>query len=172
MAGTVNLTQSTDFKIKNISIVTKFGTVDIRNIFDELNIYDSILQPCMSGNLLLVDSIGLSNQLNFDGSEYLNVEISKDEDYLTLKKSFHIYKQSNRTLVNMTSEAYLIHFVSDEFTFSEQQTVSQYYGDTYSNVVRKLLNTTLKIPASKQKGVISNSYGTRKNSIFIPTQFS
>ena len=162
MAGTVNLNQSTDFKITTISITTKFGTVDIRNIFDELNIYDSLLQPCMSGNILVTDSIGLAGQLNFDGSEYLNIEISKAEDYLTLKKRFHIYKLSNRTLVSMSNEAYLIHFVSDEFTYSEQQTVSQYYGDTYSNVVRKLLNSSLKIPANKQKGVVSDSYGTRK----------
>ena len=56
----VELLQSTDFKVKTISITTKVGTVDIRNIFDELNLYDSVMQPCMSGNILIVDSIGLS----------------------------------------------------------------------------------------------------------------
>jgi hypothetical protein len=116
----------------------------------------------MSGNILIVDSIGLSSRLNFDGSEYLNVEISKSEDFLTIKKSFHIYKQSDRTIVNMTNEAYLLHFVSDEFTYSEQQAVSQYYGNTYSNVVKNLLNNHLKVPSSKMKGVVAESQGTRK----------
>lgn len=161
MASAIQLLQSTDFSIKNISISTNYGTVDVRNIFDELNLYDSIFQPCMSGNILIVDSIGLSNQLNFDGSEFLNIEMSKADDFLAIKKKFHIYKQSDRKIMNMTNESYLLHFISDEFTYSEQQAVSQYFGDTYTNIVTTLLTDTLKIPSSKMEGLISESQGLR-----------
>ena len=90
--------KSTQFKINELIIVTKSGSIDITPIFIELSIYDSILMPVMSGSILVTDAIGLSSILSFDGSEALLIDISKDEnsDVGKFKKAFRIYKQSNR----------------------------------------------------------------------------
>ena len=63
----LSLSQTTQFQINELAIVTKGGKLDIQNLFDELNIFDSILQPCMSGNVLITDAIGLSSKLLLDG---------------------------------------------------------------------------------------------------------
>jgi hypothetical protein len=145
-------------------LVTKSGYIDIRDKFEELNIFDSMLNQTMSGNILIRDAIGLSEQLVFDGSEVLMVKIGKDEDELMMKKSFRIYKQSNRVPVNQSSEVYVLHFVSDEYIFSLQQKVQHYYNLTYSETAVKIMNDYLGI---KKIGTYSSSFGVRN--ILVPS---
>ena len=96
----IEISQSTQFKIRQLEIVSKVGTIDVSGIFDELNIYDSIMMPCMSGNIVIRDALGLSSQLYFDGSEYININIGKEdeEDVTSFKKTFRIYRQSDRRI--------------------------------------------------------------------------
>ena len=68
--------QTTQFTINELKLITKFGVFDISAVFDELNVYDSLLMPCMTGNIVIKDSVGLSKRLSFDGSEYIKVNIS------------------------------------------------------------------------------------------------
>ena len=63
--------QTTQFTINELKLITKFGVFDISAVFDELNVYDSLLMPCMTGNIVIKDSVGLSKRLSFDGSEYV-----------------------------------------------------------------------------------------------------
>lgn len=158
--------QSTQFQINEMVVVTKAGKIDVRSIFEELNIFDSIMQPCMSGNIVIKDAIGLSNKLLLDGSEFLLVDISKDKDNLAIKQSFHIYKLTNRKQNNQTSETYILHFVSDEYVYSEQQKINQVYDDTYSNAAYGILTDYLQTPYSKLNAYFDNSYGIRN--IVIP----
>ena len=95
----IEITQTAQFKIKELSISSKFGKIDVGGIFDELNIFDTMLMPCMSGNIVIRDAIGLSQKLYFDGSELINIDISKSDESLAvtnMKKTFRIYKQSDR----------------------------------------------------------------------------
>lgn len=157
---TVNLSQSTDFKINEITIKSKYGTIDVRTMMKEINIFDSVLQPSMSGNIFLEDAVGLSSKLVFDGSQTITIDISKDDNFLNFKKTFQIYKQSDRKINTLTSETYILHFTSEEFLYSEQQTSLTNYTDTYANIVKKTLKDALKIPTSKV-GVIEDSQGLR-----------
>ena len=99
----LNIQETTQYTITEMVLVTKSGYIDIKDKFEELNIFDSLFNQTMSGNILIRDAIGLSEQLVFDGSEVLMVKIGKDEDELVIKKSFRIYKQSNRVPVNQSS---------------------------------------------------------------------
>lgn len=63
---------------------------------------------------------------------------------------------------NQTSEKYLLHFVSDEFVFSNQQIVNQFYQGTYSEVVVNILMNYLKVSNSNLTGYFDNSYGIAK----------
>jgi hypothetical protein len=74
----LNIQETTQYRITELMLVTKSGYIDIRDKFEELNIFDSLLNQSMSGNILIRDAIGLSEQLLFDGSEVLIVKIGKD----------------------------------------------------------------------------------------------
>jgi hypothetical protein len=147
----LNLSQSTQFKIKDLTLITKLGSVNITGIYQEINIYDSMFMPCVRGDILIQDAIGLSNKLLFDGSEYLTIEILKGEESgaTTFKKSFRIYKQSERENVNQNSEIYILYFASDELVYSEQQKINQSFTGTYSDIVKVVLKNYLDVSTSK-----------------------
>ena len=96
----LNLTQATQFKIKDLTLITKLGSVNITGIYQEINIYDSVFMPCVRGDILIQDAIGLCNKLILDGSEYISMEITKGEESgsnssaTTFKRTFRIYKLS------------------------------------------------------------------------------
>lgn len=163
----MNVIESTQFRVTEIVVVTKGGPVDVTNMFEELNLYDSLFLPILSGNIIITDAVGLSKKLTYDGSEVIAITIKKDQDSedLSYKKAFRIYSQSDRKNLNQTSEAYVLHFVADEFIFSAQQRINQSYETTYSKVAEKILTNYLKVPASKQ-GILEDSFGIRK--IIVP----
>jgi hypothetical protein len=163
----LNLSQSTQFKIKDLTLITKLGNVNIAGIFQEINIYDSMFMPCVRGEILIQDAIGLSSKLLLDGSEYLSMEILKDEESgaTTFKRVFIVYKQSGRENVNLNSEIYLLYFASEEMIFSEQQKINQSFNGTYTDIVNVILKKYLAIPNSKL-GLIEQSKGI--HTVIVP----
>ena len=165
----VNLPETpSKFSLNELAIVTKAGKLDISKLFQELNIFDSLLSPVMTGAVVIIDSIGLSAKLLFDGSEVLLVNIGKDTDSeaFRLKKAFRIYRQTNRATIEQNSETYTLEFVSDEFIFSEQQRINQSYKTTYSDAAKKILVNYLKVPEQKLRGTFQQTTGIRD--IVIP----
>jgi hypothetical protein len=160
--------KSTEFRINELAIVTKAGPIDISAIYEEINIFDSLLLPVMSGNILIRDSVGLSNALLFDGSESLLIDIAKDpnSDIANFKRAFRIYKQSSRKNDGLNSELYVLHFVSDELMYSDQQKINQSYQSTYGKVVSKILTDYLKVPENMAGGIFEDTVGIR--TITIP----
>ena len=117
----MDINNSSQFNVNELVIVTKAGKIDITAIYEEINIFDSLLMPVMSGNVLVRDAIGLSATLLFDGSESLLIDISKsvNSDVASFKKAFRIYKQSDRNIINPNSEAYVLHFVTHMLHYSD-----------------------------------------------------
>ena len=156
----LNITQATQFKIRDLTLITKLGNINIIGIYQEINIYDSMFMPCVRGEILILDAIGLSSRLLLDGSEYLSMEISKgDESGSTLfKKTFRVYKQSGRENLNQNSEIYLLYFASEEMIFSEQQKINQSFNGTYTDIVNVILKKYLAVTNAKL-GIIEQSKG-------------
>jgi hypothetical protein len=164
----ISVKKSTQFTINELNIVTKTGeTIDIKAIYEEISIFDSLFTPVMSGNILIKDSVGLSGILLFDGTEMLLMDISKDanSDIANFRKAFRIYKQSSRKNQGMNSEMYVLHFAADEISYSDQQKVNQSYDGTYSSVVGKILTDYLKVPENQFGGRYEDSVGIRKITI-------
>ena len=132
-----NLKESSQVRIRKIEIISNIGPLDVTAIFQELNIYDTIFFPSMSGNIVILDSKNISGQIDFK-SCFLSIEISKGEETdgpTFLKKTFRIYNQSNRTMQNLSTEFYVLHFISQELieslTYTENnKKVCQYFEGT------------------------------------------
>jgi hypothetical protein len=146
------ISQSTQIVIEKLLIHDKEETLklDIKGLFEEINVFDSILFPCMSGNIVLRDAVGLSTKLNFDGNQYITLEMSKDTEYDYAferfnQRRFVIWKQTDRKEINQSSEMYTLHFVSEEFLLSAQKKIRQSYKGTYSQIVQKILSDHLRL---------------------------
>jgi hypothetical protein len=156
------LTQSTDYTIKELSIVASGQKVDVSGLFEEINLYDNILTPVRSGNIVIRDAINLTQLLKFDGTEFLIFIAEKTENVLPFSGLYKIYKQTNRSHNNTNSESYVLHFVADEFVFSNQQKINQCYDETYSNIVVSILRDYLRVPLTEFKGKFDSSFGVAK----------
>ena len=152
-----SISQPTDFKIKKLSIVVGNREVDVRGVFQEINFFENILTPCMSGNIVIKDAIGLVKSLLIQGNEFLVADIrkSEDSDFLSYEKRYRIYKLSDRKGVTPTSEVYILHFVSEEFLLSEQKKINRVFNESYDQIVKKILTDDLNVP--DQIGSAGNS---------------
>ena len=160
--------KSTQFFLDELVLVTKGGKIDIKNIYAEINIFDTLFLSVMSGNILINDSVGISSKLLFDGSESLLISIKKDKDsdILDFKKAFRIYKQTERNSERPGMESYLLHFTSDELLYSDQQRINQSYETNYSKIIESILVDYLKVPQNNLGGTYEFSSGIQK--VVIP----
>lgn len=156
------ISHSTDFTINELKIITKVGNLDIRDIYEELNIFDGMFMPSRSGNILIRDAQGLAESFLFDGSEYIKINIGKTKDTMLINKTFRIYKMSDRKNVNETSETYVLNFVSDEYIFSEQQKISQAFKGTYSTIAKNIMKQYLRLDLNNSLANVDNSYGEKE----------
>lgn len=147
MADSINYT--TQFEIEELSIVSKIGYIDISTFFEEIHIFDSIFNPCVSGKILVRDSLGLANKLMFDGTELIKISIGKTKNLSRLEKTFRIYKITERKPVNPNTETYIIHFVSEEYFLSQQQRISKFYKKTYSDIAKNIFEEYLGLKSNK-----------------------
>jgi hypothetical protein len=160
--------KSTQFFLDELVLVTKGGKIDIKNIYAEINIFDTLFLSVMSGNILINDSVGISSKLLFDGSESILISIKKDKDsdILDFKKAFRIYKQTERNSERPGMESYLLHFTSDELLYSDQQRINQSYENNYSKIIESILVDYLKVPQNNLGGTYEFSSGIQK--VVIP----
>jgi hypothetical protein len=158
----IDIKKSTQFVITDLYLDTKIGKIDLKGLFEEINIFDSIFNPCMSGNILIKDSLTLSNSILFDGSEILYLKISKtDNNLFEIQKKFRIYKQTNRKIINQNSESYILHFISEEFFNSSFETISRAYETTYGETIFSVMQEYLKIE-NENINICENTLGLKK----------
>lgn len=163
----LSINNSQNFYIHELTLVTKRGNISIVNLFEELNLYDCIFLPVTSGKILITDAVNLYGKLSFDGSEHLVVDIakSKDSEMGRFKKKYRIYKVTDKKNVTLNSQRYILHFVSDELIYSDQQKINQSYENTYSEIIKKILKDYLKVENDDLSGYFNDSMGIRKTVI-------
>lgn len=170
----MSVQQSTQADIKQLTLILPGGIkVGIKDIFDEINIFENVMFPCSSGNIVIRDAIGLASKINFDGSERVLIEITKDVDNddanfsPVFNRTFVIYKKTNRAQLTQNSEIYTLHFVAEEFLLSQQKKIRKTYTGTYTDIVRQILQEHLKI--ENTLGDVANIYETKGiHTITIP----
>jgi hypothetical protein len=160
----INLTSSLQFEINKLSIITKSGEeVDMRNIFEEINLFDNIFMPYVYGKILIVDALGLLEKFVFDGSEVMKIEIGKTKDDILFERNFRIFRVSDRKVVNQTSESYVIHFVTDEYILSMQKKINRTYFGTYTDIVSAIVKEYLYINTLVADNTLGNKQVTIPN---------
>lgn len=148
----MDIRQSVQYSIKSLQLVTRVGTSDLIQVYEEINLFGNLMLPCMSGNIVIRDAVGLIRELRLNGNETLYMRIKKTDEFdgLDFEKKFRVYKITQRRLVNQTSEVFILHFASEEFMLSEQQKLNQSFKGTYSAAVKTILEKYLRLPFESQ----------------------
>ena len=134
-----------DYNNEHIFLHTHYGEViDIKNMVDELNIYESIYKNALTGSVVMTDAQNLISKLQIQGMERLSFKIatpgvtrSRDAVDATEKTGhpFHIYKITNRVQTAPGTLRYVLHFGSREFMRNIRTKVSQAYDGRLDRAV-------------------------------------
>jgi hypothetical protein len=116
----------------------------------ELNIYEDIWSPTMSGMMIMGDALDMISSNKMHGNEYLLISVDKPGLNNPIVKTFRIYKIGERSLGSNGLQNYKVFFCSEEFFLSAQTLVSKSYkGLTVGKMVEDLLLRKLKVLQSK-----------------------
>jgi hypothetical protein len=116
-------------------------------VFSNIQIYESLYSPVVSGTIQLQEGVNLQVILNAHGNEYLYISFSRPgEENVSYQRTFRIYScTTKKPLGDSQIQTYILHFCSEEMIFSNQQTISRTFkGVSNAEHVRNILTQTLK----------------------------
>ena len=136
-----------DFNIEECILTSHKGEqIDISQLFGQLNIYESIFSNTLSGNITLVDAIGLIEGMPIIGEETISIKLSRLENII-IDGTFKVYKISNRIKTKDHTEAYSLHFTSYEQISCMGKSISRaYVGKKISDIIENVFTNFIKTP--------------------------
>lgn len=144
---------SKDSSIKTAVIVNSGGqTLDLigKGLWREIQIFQDIMHSSMSGTVLINDATDAFSTYYLCGNEYIQLEITQPGLTSPLKKTFRIYKVSDRKLNTDSAQMYLLHFCSEEAILSQQLQLSKSYKTKrIRDIIENILVDRLKVPSNR-----------------------
>ena len=120
--------------------------IDIKNIVQELNVYESIYRHAVTGTVVIGDTQNQIARMKIQGLERIEFKLIrpgyKDSIDASVKtgEPFEVYKITNRKMVTPTLMVYTLHFASREFMRNIRTKVSQAYSGRYDLAVLDILS--------------------------------
>lgn len=130
-----------DVSIDKLRIITAKGFYqDVTAQVINVQFYEDIFAPFITGSLILKDTLDLVNLFPFIGEEYVELEISTPTlDRHNIKGTYYIYKMSNREMTGDKSVVYQLHFISVEAVVDLNKKTSRVFGDKISKLVEPFI---------------------------------
>lgn len=137
-----NLKFAGEVNIDKVRIITPTGFYqDIAAQVINIQVYEDLFSPFMTGSLIVKESLDLVNLFPFIGEEYLELEIRtptlKENN---IKGKFYIYKMSNRELLGDRSVIYQLHFISIEAIADVNKKISKTFSGKISDIVKTFVS--------------------------------
>lgn len=141
----------------------------VMNIFPlvaEINIYESIYQPFMTGNVVIADTDNMfQKDMPIVGFERLEFQLMTPGvegiyDFQT-QTGFpvHIYSVTDRKADSHMAQGYVLHFCSQEMIRNKTEFVSKAVYNTHENIVSELLRNHMN---SKKALIVEKSINRHK----------
>ena len=130
-----------DVSIDKVRIITAKGFYqDIGAQVINVQFYEDLFSPFITGSLIVKDSLDLPNLFPFIGEEYLELEISTPTlDKNNIKGKYYIYKMTNREMTGDKSVVYQLHFISVEAVVDLNKKTSRVFADKISKLVEPFI---------------------------------
>jgi len=93
------------------------GELDIADAIQELNVYETLERNFLTGEIILIDNFNLNEFVNWQGTEYFDVEIVRPgtDDQIVFKKRFIVNKINISRKSGLASAVYSLGIVEDIF---------------------------------------------------------
>ena len=132
-----------DVNIEFLEIISsKYNSINIRNQVVEINIYEDIFSPFITGTLVVKDALDLVNFFPLVGDETLKIKLSTPgfiSKTSVIELNCKIYKMTDREMVGNRVVAYMLHFISSEAIMDLNIKLSKAYTGNISEIAYSIL---------------------------------
>lgn len=152
-----------DIAISDIKIVSANGVLlDVYNQMVEMNIYEDIAAPAVSGDIILNDSLDLINIFPLIGEEKILITFKTPgfDSEAQFSMVFYIYKMSDREQTGNRNVTFTIHFTTFEAVRDLNSKISRGYTGKINDLVRRQLTDSKHLQTNKDLFI-----GNTKNSL-------
>lgn len=143
-----NIKFAGDYELIDVKIGSARGLiVDVYNFVLDINMYEDLSSPTISGNLTLNDAQDLINLMPFIGEEKLLLTFkspSMSDKQGLINQAFYIYKMTNREYTAERAVQYTLHFVSFESVIDLNTKLSKGYSGKNNEIVTNILKNDIK----------------------------
>jgi len=140
-----NLQSAGEINIEQLFLVSNNGRLSLLDYLVELNIYESIFNNVMSGDILLSDSRNLIQELKLLGDEYLLVKLTTPGLGYSIYKTFKITSIEDRILVrDQNTQIYKFRFISQEALIDSLSPLYNSFSGQTSTIVNKIFTDNLE----------------------------
>lgn len=136
-----------DVRIKKLIIAKEDGTnLDILDYLIELNLYESIFSPTLTGSITLGDSRNLIKSFPLLGEEILFFEATTPGTGVSIEKAFRLHSIIEKNYASDGStQVYTIQFTSVELFRDINNPIYRAFEGTPSEIVRQIFDDYLKV---------------------------
>ena len=143
------MNQAGDYKLQEILLHGPTGTIDIKSLMVELNVYESIYANSIYGNMVIADTANHIQNMPIIGQEMLQFKFSTDDSPQNEEIDFtthfaRIYKVSDQVRTAERQQVYTVHFTSQEALTNQKERVMQAYEGTTDQIVQRILSDVIK----------------------------
>ncbi len=146
---------SDDYTITKAEITSSRGyyPLDIINVISEFEVYESIEKSYLTGRIVISDQMGIYDRFDFDGTEILDIEITRNISGSTpINKKFILSNVENTKKSNETNEAIQFHLIEDIIFKSALTNVNKSYSGQPQEIIAQILKEYLN------KNLLTNAF--------------
>jgi hypothetical protein len=163
-----------DVSLDKVRIITPTGFYqDIAAQVINVQLYEDIFSPFITGSLIVKESLDLVNLFPFIGEEYVELEITTPSlDTNNIKGTFYIYKMTDREIIGDRAVVYQLHFISTEAIADLNKKISKTFTGKVSDLVQRFLTDKYDgMESTKSVNIEPTTNATKYTSNFwSPTQ--
>jgi len=143
------------YEIHELTIIGYHNDLNIKAMMIELNLYEDMFFPVMTGEVVINDSFNIISNLPVVEGDILRIHLKagvSDADIIKelktdeLKLQMEIVKVENRTLVKQDTQVFILKLASVGWSNHSRTRISRGYKQKkYSEVVKEIFDDKLKI---------------------------
>ena len=131
-----------EVKFESPSLI-KGASIRLDKITTDIDIYENIERPYLTGNIVFVDSIGFNDTVDINGGELITISFRRRDSDFSITKRFRILKTARSVRNNDNAEVVSLSLVEDIVYDSEAQHISRSFTGTTSTIMSKIVEEYL-----------------------------
>lgn len=146
---TENVNKPGDVSFDELFITLSNGeNIDLLPFFTELNIYEDVWSPFLTGDIILNDSINMIGTGGIAGGEGITIKLRSkcfvDTPDNIIDKTFQVYSIRDRSLSEDRNQIYKLSFISVEGITDQAVALSQRFRGTTEEIASQIYNDKIK----------------------------